>query len=304
LLNFGATGGGLPALTTQPETSPWSLLSAQVNELLDLFQESGGRQSLESVTISRLVRSIKDLVAQGAGVEEIEHQLTVLQERISTSTQSDVLVRGRQDVQSLFVTLDRYGSQQGDPLFAATAKGRLAAILSEFGTRGVPTQTTGNALTGWAREANEVLRLIERTQVVNSMNAQSGQPMVFELPMGWQGASSVRFYVERRDEGGGAAGDRGPRPYRVVTMLDLEQMGSVRVDALFTGKQVSARVFVDRPEIERIVTKMLPLLHAGLSAKGFRVDALSASVAETPSVKGADLDVKAMPKRRLINLTA
>jgi hypothetical protein len=49
---------------------------------------------------------------------------------------------------------------------------------------------------------------------------------------------------------------------------------------------------------------MLPLLQAGLSAKGFLVEALSASVADSANVKGEDLNVKAMPKRRLLNLTA
>ncbi len=302
----GASGNGdhPPALAQQPGASLWPALSSQVNELLDLFQESGGRQSLEAVSVSRLVRSIKDLVVRGAGAEDIEHQLSVLQERVSTSTQPDVLARNKQDVQSLYATLDHYGTRQGDPLFVATAKGRLAAILSEFDAQGPPTHTGSGAVTGWVREAQEVLRLIERTQVVNSMNAQSGQPLVFELPMGWQGASSVRFYVERRDEGGGHSAERGPRPYRVVTMLDIEQMGAVRVDALFTGKQVSARVFVDRPDVERTATTMLPQLQAGLSAKGFTVEALSASVADKADVKGEDLDVKAMPKRRLLNLTA
>ena len=304
LSSAGSSHAGLPAVPSQAESSPWSILASQVRELLDLFQEAGGRQSLEAVAISRLVRSIKDLVAQGAGADEIEHQLTVLQDRIATSAQPDVLAKGKQEVQSLYVTLDRYGSQQGDPLFVATAKGRLAAILAEFESRGQGSAATTGVLHGWSRDANDVLRLIERTQVVNSMNAQNGQPLVFELPLGWQGASSVRLYVERREEGGGGTEGRGPRPYRVVTMLDVEQLGAVRVDALFTGKQVSARVFVDRPEVERTVTKMLPQLQAGLAAKGFTVEALSASVAETPNVKGEELDVKTMPKRRLLNLTA
>lgn len=296
--------GNLSTLAGLSEPSPQAALSSQVRELLDLFRESGGRQSLEAVSVSRLVRSIKELVVQGAGAGEIERQLAVLQERVSTSTQSDVLARSKAEVQSLYTILDRYGSQHGDPLFAATAKGRLAAILSEFQARDATHPVGTNSLTGWAREAHEVLRLIERTQVVNSMNVQAGQPLVFELPVGWQGASSVHFYVERRNEGAGAERNGGPRPYRVVTMLDVEQMGAIRVDALFTGKQVTARVFVDRPDVQRTVTEMLPLLQAGLSAKGFLVEALSASVADSANLKGEDLTVKAMPKRRLLNLTA
>jgi hypothetical protein len=295
---------GLPALANPAGPTLWWALAGQVKDLSSLVQESEGRQSLEAVSIDRLVRSIKELMAQGAESGEIEHQLTLLQEKISSSTQPDVLTKGKQDVQGLFVTLDRYGSQQGDPLFAATAKGRLAAILSEFEMQGLMKESGAGTMTGWAREAHEVLRLIERTQVVNSMNAQSGQPMVFELPTAWQGTSSVRFYIERRDDGGETGGRQGPRPYRVVTMLDVDRLGAVRVDALFTGKQVSARVFVDRPEVERTVTKMLPLLQEALSARGFTVEALSASVAETPSVRGEELDVKSVPKRRLLNLTA
>ncbi|MBI5853824.1 MAG: flagellar hook-length control protein FliK [Nitrospirae bacterium] len=300
----GESLSSLPARPGEPLPSQTSGLASVMGELLDALQEAGGNQSLEAVTINRLTRSIKELLTRGGEADQLERQLTLLHERVAAVTQPETLVKAKQEVQALFVALDRVEARPGDPVWLATAKSRLAMILSDLSKGQTSEQASPASLSGWMREAHEVLRMIERTQVVNAMNAQNGQPLVFELPLGFPGASSVRVHVERRDEGGGTSSELGSRPYRVVTMLDVEHIGAIRVDALFTGKHVSARVFVDRPEVERVVTAMLPILHAGLSAKGFTVEGLSASVAETRSVKGEDLAVKAVPHRRLVNLTA
>ncbi|TKB80678.1 MAG: flagellar hook-length control protein FliK [Nitrospira sp.] len=300
----GESLSSLPARPGEPAPSQTSGLASVMVELLDALQEAGGKQSLEAVMISRLTRSIKELLTGGDEADLLERQLSLLHERVATATQPETLVKAKQEVQALFVALDRAEARSGDPVLLATAKSRLAMILSDLSKGQTSEQASPASLSGWMREALEVLRMIERTQVVNAMNAQNGQPLVFELPLGFPGASFVRVHVERRDEGGGTSRERDLRPYRVVTMLDVEHIGAIRVDALFTGKQVSARVFVDRPEVERVVTAMLPILHAGLSAQGFTVEGLSASVAESRSVKGEDLAAKAVPQRRLVNLTA
>ena len=300
----GESPSSLPARPGEPAPSQTSGLASVMGELLDALQEAGGTQSLEAVTISRLTRSIKELLTGGGEADQLERQLSLLHERVVTATQPETLVKAKQEVQALFVALDRTEARPGDPALSATAKSRLAMILGDLSKGQTAEPASPASLSGYLREAHEVLRMIERTQVVNAMNAQNGQPFVFELPLGFSGASFVRVHVERREEGVETSSERGPRPYRVVTMLEVEHIGAIRVDALFTGKQVSARVFVDRQEVERVVTAMLPILHEGLSAKGFTVEGLSASVAESRRVKGEDLAAKAVPQRRLVNLTA
>ena len=184
-------------------------------------------------------------------------------------------------------------------------KARLVTMLSELGARTShgAAELSSSPMMGWMKEAQEVLKLIERTQVVNTLNTQSGQPLVFELPVAWPGASAMRLYVERREEGPGRHGN-GPRPYRIVTMLELPEIGPIRVDAVFTGKKVTGRVLVERSDVGRLVTGMLPMLHEGLTAQGFVVEGLSASVAEPAHVRGEELDVKSVPHRRLLNVRA
>lgn len=151
---------------------------------------------------------------------------------------------------------------------------------------------------GWIRDAQQVLAMIERTQTLAALNGQAGQPILFELPLA--GGGQVWLAVEERPAGGGRSQDR-PRSYSVVTLLNLDGLGSVRVDTLLTGKRLSARLLLDQPEVRQRVTGYLPVLNASLSAKGYRVDLLTIDLGEPQLVRGEDIRARALPRVSLVN---
>jgi hypothetical protein len=257
-------------------------------------------------SVSRLLQGLIEALQRGASTGEIETLLAAIRERIAGADDPKAAGAIRRELQALIVSLDRQALSPGSGTGAAAmVKARLVAFLSELtgrGSHGLADLSSSQPI-GWRKDALEVLKLVERTQVVNALNAKSGQPLMFELPVAWPGASSVRLYVERREEGTADRGT-GPRPYRIVTMLDLPEVGPIRVDAVFAGKQVTGRVLVERAEVGRFVSGLLPTLHEGLTARGFVVAGLSASVSEPRHVRGEELDVKSVPHRHLLNIRA
>lgn len=152
----------------------------------------------------------------------------------------------------------------------------------------------------WIRDAQRMLAAIERTQALASLNVQSGQPIYFDLPLAWGGQGQARIYVEPHDSG--ARDDPPqPRPYNVVTLLELDGLGAVRVDTVLTGKRLSARFLLDQPAVERAVAGLLPALTRSLSARGYQVDVVTSGTAEAGRLRGDDLRIKAAPRVHLVN---
>jgi hypothetical protein len=152
----------------------------------------------------------------------------------------------------------------------------------------------------WVRDAQKMLAAIERTQALASLNVQSGQPLCFDLPLAWGGQGQARIYVEPRDSGGREDPSQ-PRPYNVVTLLELDGLGAVRVDTVLTGKRLSARFLLDQPAVERAVAGLLPALIRSLSARGYHVDVVTSGTAEAGRLRGDDLRIKAAPTVHLVN---
>jgi hypothetical protein len=159
----------------------------------------------------------------------------------------------------------------------------------------------GSGRGGWIRDAQQVLTLIERTQALAVLNGQAGQPILFDLPLvGW---GQARIYVEERTAGG-RGGQEQARSYNVVTLLELDGLGALRVDTLLTGKRLSARFLLDQPEVRQRVAGYLPALNTSLSAKGYQVDVLAADMGEPQQVRGEDVRIRAVPRVSLVSRKA
>lgn len=147
--------------------------------------------------------------------------------------------------------------------------------------------------------------VIEREQVIHALNIQSGQPVCIEVPLGPWAESSASLYISRLGGDDGRQSHRHRRrSYSLVTLLELDGIGPIRVDALLTGKRIAARFMVERPEIERAVAVLLPVLNKGLCGRGYQVEALSATVAEPGMIRGADMRVRAVPTLSLVSVRA
>ncbi|TAJ08739.1 MAG: flagellar hook-length control protein FliK [Nitrospirae bacterium] len=163
------------------------------------------------------------------------------------------------------------------------------------------SEPEGSGRGGWIRDAQQVLTLIERTQVLAVLNGQAGQPILFELP--FANGGQARIYVEERTAGGRGSQDQA-RSYNVVTLLELDGLGALRVDTLLTGKRLSARFLLDHPEVRQRVAGYLPALNTSLSAKGYQVDVLAADVGEPQQVRGDDVRARAVPRVSLVSRKA
>ncbi|MEC4890857.1 MAG: flagellar hook-length control protein FliK [Nitrospira sp.] len=155
----------------------------------------------------------------------------------------------------------------------------------------------------WVKDAQQMLKVIEREQVLNALNVQQGLPLMLNVPLTAGPVASLFLYVVQPDgEGAGQEPRPSAKPYSLVTLLELDGIGSIRVDALLTGTRLAARVMVERPEIDQAMALMLPVLRQGLTSQGFQVEGLSSTVADPALVRGEDLPVPTAAARNLLNL--
>ena len=152
----------------------------------------------------------------------------------------------------------------------------------------------------WSKEAEGVLAGIERTQVLNALHAETGQPVILELPFCFGGASSARVYVEE-DGRGQRAADHERRTFRMTTLVELTGLGAVRVDATLAARTLTAGVVVADARMEAVASAGLPLLRQRLADLGFTVERLSCVAGDPEAIRGEELQRRTMPRVDLVD---
>jgi hypothetical protein len=176
------------------------------------------------------------------------------------------------------------------------------SAITDSAPAGLPAPVVGKQGTDLRQQAHELLTAIERTQVLNSVNNERGEPLTFQIPFLLDGrASTAEFYVERRFEDGRKT-DPEERHYSVIALLDLSELGALRVDLAMHKKQLSVKVTVEREETELLAVRRLPVLRQTLGEQGFAVEFLKCERKNDGSAKGADLRDRTLPGNSLINL--
>ena len=176
------------------------------------------------------------------------------------------------------------------------------AALTDSAPAELPAPVDAKQGTNVREQAHELLTTIERTQVLNSVNNEKGEPLTFQIPFLLDGrASTAEFYVERRFEEGRKT-DPEERHYSVVALLDLSELGALRVDLAMHKKQLSVKVTVEREETEVLAARHLPVLRQTLGEQGFAVEFLKCERKNDGSAKGADLRDRTLPGNSLVNL--
>ena len=238
--------------------------------------------------LQQLIALVARAVAGGTLLPEEAGQFTRLLERIAFSLEhatgptlrNALLALGLRHEQAILDASDQ-----------ATLKGWLLQALARH-----PDAP-------WAKAAEAMLAGIERTQVLNALNAETGQPLILELPFCSGGAASVRMYVEE-DGRGRQSADPERRMFRIATLVDLTGLGAVRVDATLVGLRLAADVVVIDARMEAVASAGLPLLRQRLADLGFTVERL-ACVTGDPAVRtGEDLKRRTMPRVDLVDLHA
>ncbi len=177
--------------------------------------------------------------------------------------------------------------------------------VSDVDTVAQSTGLTGKQATEVRQQAHELLSVLERTQVLNTVNSERGEPLTFQIPFLLDGRSSTaEFYVDGRSE----EGRRTPpeeRHYSVVALLELSELGALRVDLALHKKQLSVKVTVDRQDTETLASKLLPELAQTLGEHGFAVEFLRCELKTDGSVRGEELRGQPLPEANgLINIRA
>ena len=238
--------------------------------------------------LEKLARAVRDAVRQGTLPEHEAARFVGLLNRLGLRV--DQLPGGKLKTAMLILGLEHEkGLLKGTE--DATLKGWLAR------------QVASSPGSEWMNGARSVLTELERSQVINALNVQLGQPLAFEIPLWLPGMPVARVFVEERDGGQQRQGEAA-RSFSIVTLLDLGAVGPIRVDAVLRAKRITACVLVARPEMEPAAAALLPTLSRGLAAKGFTVEGLSVAVAEGNTVSGEDLQARVVPGLSLVNTRA
>ena len=183
-----------------------------------------------------------------------------------------------------------------------TAAMSQESALADSVPEGLPAPVVGKQGIDVRQQAHELLTAIERTQVLNSVNNERGEPLTFQIPFLLDGrASTAEFYVERRFEESRKT-DLEERHYSVIALLDLSELGALRVDLAMHKKQLSVKVTVEREETEVLAARHLPVLRQMLGEQGFAVEFLKCERKTDGSAKGADLRDRTLPGNSLVNL--
>lgn len=310
-------GTPLTAVSEVGTIPPGQVLTARV-ELLDgrlalrlepaagvaagAAEAGGARDETVGESLARLLAAFGTAGDEPALTPQLRAELLALTERLALPSgplsaervREAVLTLGLQHEHDLALRLLERGSLAGEP-GATTLKAWVLAALAQLtpeGRDGAPV---------WAGHLERLAHALERMQALTVLKDGQGQPLLFELALAWGGASPARLYVEER-AGKGQSGRDDGRRWSLATVLELDGLGPVRVNAVLAGRRIGARLLVERPEVERAVAALLPLLLEGLAAQGFEVEALTAGLADLATLRGEDLRARTLSGRALVNV--
>jgi hypothetical protein len=116
--------------------------------------------------------------------------------------------------------------------------------------------------------------------------------------------STAEFYVDGRSEDGRKTPPE-ERHFTVVALLDLSELGALRVDLALHKKQLAVKVTVERKDTEVLASRLLPELAHILGEHGFTVEFLRCELKADGSVRGEELRDQPLPEGDgLINIRA
>lgn len=162
----------------------------------------------------------------------------------------------------------RGGAINPETVIEQNLKASLMRLLQDI-TRRVSHAPMQRATTNLVKQLGEMLLHIERTQVMNSMHAENGQPLTIEFPVQFGGVPSLaqlQFWQHREE-----AADQDELETMFVLILDLESLGPVRIESAIREKALSVTIRVTKQGVLTIAERLLPVLHETLTQRGFVV---------------------------------
>ena len=197
--------------------------------------------------------------------------------------------------------LRRLVAAPGDPATAAvlreSAKARALVALAEGTAATVPERGDERATASGLVVA---LTAVERD---NAARSALGLPLWVPLPAcELAGLGDARMFV--RDGDGTPAGATGEPAFQVVLLLDLTQLGELRVDVTLRGEAVDATFTAVRPATTARLGAVLDELRALLADAGLQPAGLQVRTAPGQALPRADLVLPPRDGSALVDLHA
>ncbi len=297
------TGEGGPAPSVAGPGSPTSPLAGILKTLLpldDLLPES----------LATVVQSVRLAVHHGTIAPDAAAQFETLLGRLALSPHE---LSGR-GLRALLATMGLQDERslarqvlEGDVpvVLAPSLKTWVLARLAEWGDGQEPAMSGPGhdaAKPPWLADAEKLLRLIERAQALNGFAQDAGTLLSLELPLLWSGLRSAHVYIEEQPQREGESGQgRRERSVRLVTLLDFDRLGPVRVDTWLTGVRLGLRIGAEREAVAAELRAALPRLRDMLTARGYAVEGLAAIVEEPSLLNGRELRARLAPAGPMVN---
>lgn len=168
-----------------------------------------------------------------------------------------------------------------------TAKAEALRFLQQFVESPIADRKS-EARAARARELVQGLGSIERD---NARRADSGAPLWLPLPAAPEaGLRDARMFL-LRGEGEADSGRRAGegQPFRVVLLLDLTQLGALRVDVSLREHRVSVAIETVEDSAATTIRAALDALHTDMESDGLEVESLTVRRAPGQSLSVADL---------------
>ena len=147
----------------------------------------------------------------------------------------------------------------------------LQQFLAANSESGFPS---GDVFSELAGRAEQALTSLDFLQTANGLRHILDQGTYVQVPYMLGGEKGTMDVIIRRD-GKGAGGAENDEHQSVVFLLELEGLGSLRVDAGLNGKNMHARFTTPSEEVGRFIEIELPKLHEALESQEFIVEGIS-----------------------------
>jgi hypothetical protein len=154
----------------------------------------------------------------------------------------------------------------------------LKGVLLQTVRQARSTPASGEAL-ALADKASSHLSHIETQQALNVLARLHGEPYQFQIPFTENEKPKTAFVSVSPDDRQGHSADNDNKGYDVLLHLDLDNLGSMRIDAHFGGSSMRVVFYADNDRAVNVIRTELPAFQKTLHSLGYRDVLLAAEPA-------------------------
>ena len=180
-------------------------------------------------------------------------------------------------------------------------QGKLEKYLAKEGDRIPPP--TERTITETIQQVKLASDNIEMQQLSNKLSKQEQNPLLLQIPDPYfPEAKTVKFFIRDNGEGeGGKSGDR--KGFHMVFLLNLSNIGDIRIDANLNGTNVAAEFASEDKSVVNQVDAGREELRKKLEELGFSAS-INASVKEKAEMEMEDTTEEALKEvsTRLVDI--